>query len=175
MTACTDDERRRVARKLREYASWDGEEDCLVDCADWGESVLNLLGCGDTEGECYAALADLIEPDTTMDTTKGIELDAFSHGIESIYDWCREHLEGADGAEDDLYCSIMCAIEEYRYPERATAHTVRAVDRDALLELADEMEIDGAGALDDGDWCKPLLVEYAHRIREACGESPDGD
>ncbi len=43
------------------------------------------------------------------------------------------------------------------------------VDREALLALAEEIEIDGAGALDDGDWCKPLLVEYAHRIREACG------
>ena len=63
----TDDERRRVAAALREYASFDcedeGEEECLVDCADWGERVLNLLGCGDTEGECYAALADLIDPD----------------------------------------------------------------------------------------------------------------
>ena len=69
----TDDERRRVAAALREYASFDcedeGEEECLVDCADWGERVLNLLGCGDTEGECYAALADLIEPDTTSDMT----------------------------------------------------------------------------------------------------------
>ena len=62
----TDDERRRVAAALREYASFncedEGEEECLVDCADWGERVLNLLGCGDTEGECYAALADLIGP-----------------------------------------------------------------------------------------------------------------
>ena len=61
----TDDERRRVARKLREYASWDGEEDCFVDCADWGERVLNLLyrdGEDHTEGEYYARLADLIEP-----------------------------------------------------------------------------------------------------------------
>lgn len=62
----TDDERRRVAAELREYASFDcedeGEEECLVDCADWGERVLNLLGCGDTEGECYKALAKLIEP-----------------------------------------------------------------------------------------------------------------
>ena len=32
--------------------------------------MLNLLDCGDTEGECYAALADLIDPDTTTDTTK---------------------------------------------------------------------------------------------------------
>lgn len=57
---------RCAAAALREYASFDcedeGEEECLVDCADWGERVLNLLGCGDTEGECYAALADLIEP-----------------------------------------------------------------------------------------------------------------
>ena len=57
----TDDERRRVAAKLREYASWD-DEGSLVDCQEWGESVLNLLECGDTEGECYGALADLIEP-----------------------------------------------------------------------------------------------------------------
>ena len=63
----SDDERRRVAAALRDYASFDcedeGEEECLVDCADWGERVLNLLGCGDTEGECYASLADLIDPD----------------------------------------------------------------------------------------------------------------
>ena len=44
-----------------------------------------------------------------------------------------------------------------------------AFDREALLALADEMQFDGAGALDDEDWCKPLLVEYAHRIREALG------
>ena len=70
----TDDERRRVAAALREYASFDCEceddEDCLVDCADWGERVINLLDCGDTECECYAALADLIDPDTTSDTAK---------------------------------------------------------------------------------------------------------
>ena len=39
----------------------------------------------------------------------------------------------------------------------------------ALLALADEIERDGAGALDDDDWCKGLLVEYARRIREALG------
>ena len=70
----TDDERRRVAAALREYASFDCEceddEDCLVDCADWGERVLNLLDCGASECECYAYLADLIDPDTTSDTTK---------------------------------------------------------------------------------------------------------
>lgn len=62
----TNDERRRVAAELREYASWDSEdedsEEFLVDCTDWGERVLNLLDCGDSEGECYARLADLIDP-----------------------------------------------------------------------------------------------------------------
>lgn len=64
----TDEERRRVAAALRKYASFDCEceddEDCLVDCADWGERVLNLLyrdGEDHTEGEYYARLADLIE------------------------------------------------------------------------------------------------------------------
>ena len=41
------------------------------------------------------------------------------------------------------------------------------IDREALLALADEIELDGAGSLEDDDWCKPLLVEYAQRIREA--------
>lgn len=47
----------------------------------------------------------------------------------------------------------------------------RSVDVDALLELADEMQISGANSLDDEDWCKGLLYEYAARIREALGVS----
>ena len=125
----TDDERRRVAAALREYASFDcedeGEEECLVDCADWGERVLNLLGCGDTEGECYAALADLIEPPTQC---------PYYHS-------------------DRHYCSI---------------HDVPAIDRDALLALADEME--------NNTWYETgfdhhIAVRFARRIREALGVS----
>ena len=124
-----DDERREVARRLREYASWDGEEDCLVDCADWGERVLNLLGCGDTEGECYAALADLIEPPTQC---------PYYHS-------------------DRHYCSI---------------HDVPAIDRDALLALADELEEDAcwevqSPGVDNRTW---MLKDVCDRIREACGE-----
>lgn len=58
----TDDERRKVAARLREYASWD-EDGELVGCTEFGEAVLNLLSCGDTERECFNALADLIDPD----------------------------------------------------------------------------------------------------------------
>ena len=63
MSTISTDERREVARRLREYDNEEAREQ-LVDCADWGERVLNMLDCGDTEGECYAALADLIEPAT---------------------------------------------------------------------------------------------------------------
>ena len=62
----TDDERRAVAERLREMSGWGGE----VDCADWGERVLNLLYRGGedcTEGEYYARLADLIEPSCDRD------------------------------------------------------------------------------------------------------------
>lgn len=62
----SDDERREVARRLREY-DYEEARERLVDCADWGERVLNMLDCGDTEGECYAALADLIEPSCDRD------------------------------------------------------------------------------------------------------------
>ena len=167
----TDDERRRVAAALRAY---DGKG---VDADTIGEVTAIIIGAGDADGwswrEIYARLADLIEPDTTTDTTKGIEFDAFSHGINSIYEWCFEHLEGADGAEDELFCSIMRAIEDYRHPERATAYTVRPVDRDALLALADEMDHPIKQAVWNqtaGVRREHIMAEYARRIREACGE-----
>lgn len=172
-----------MAAALREYASFDcedeGEEECLVDCADWGERVLNLLGCGDTEGECYAALADLIDPDShpnsgteEVQTSQVPKFDPTERGIDSIYDWCFERMEGADGAEDYLYCTIMRAIEDYRHPELATARTVRAVDRDALLALADEMDHPIKQAVWNqtaGVRREHVMAEYARRIREALG------
>ena len=73
---------------------------------------------------------------------------------------------GVEGCEHLDVCEHACRMWCRSYKPR--------VDRDALLKLADEMEIDGAGALDDDDWCKPLLVEYAQRIRKALGVD-DGD
>ena len=182
----TDDERREVAERLRERA---------------GRRVLNLgellwcTGCDDgDDAAAWNRLADLIDPDTTSDTTKSAGdttkaptssdaaptrtdanetcdmsqscRDTVACGIDSIYDWCFERLEGADGAEDELYCTIMRAIEDYRHPELATARTVRAVDREALLALADEMDDCGL----DGWACGPVHVGgFARRIREALG------
>lgn len=59
----TNEERREIAAKLREYASYD-EDGELVGCTEFGEAILNLLSCGDKERECFNALADLIEPES---------------------------------------------------------------------------------------------------------------
>lgn len=163
----TDEERREVARRLRENAEAHPDMSLILNLA-FADDSLKPDGAMEwkvTPHDAAMRLADLIEP--TCDPTE--------RGIDSVYDWCRGRLEGADGAEDELYCSIMRAIEDYRHPGRASAHTVRAVDRDALLALADEMDRDGKiqrGRQKAGErWFIDGLDvrEYARRIREALG------
>ena len=116
----TDDERRRVARKLREYASWDGEEDCFVDCADWGERVLNLLyrdGEDRTEGEYYARLADLIDPDTTTDTTNP-GADTTKCDREALLAMADEMYGRLDEYDAALHGGIYMANEMRKYARR---------------------------------------------------------
>lgn len=116
---------------------------------------------GITWDELQSATCDMSQ--SRRDT---VACDPTGRGVDSIYDWCRERLEGADGAEDELYCAIMRAIEDYRHPELATARTVRAVDRGALLALADELDDCGL----EGWACGPVNVGgFARRIREALG------
>ena len=98
-------------------------------------------------------------------------------GIESIKEWCLGAMEGADGALDGMLCDILGAIEEYEHPELARADTVRSVDRETLLKLADEMvEMFRIGAFTgegiDRSWCRELYDKYAKRVREACGVNP---
>ena len=162
--AVTDDERRRVAAALRDYASFDcedeGEEECLVDCADWGERVLNLLGCGDTEGECYAALADLIEPSCDRDTPQKVAEEMFGRMRHSTKE------------EADAYDAML----------KSKSVEIHPVDRDALLGMEDEIFESATGLaliseLEEDAELKDLqttmakvLFGYARRIREACGE-----
>ena len=159
MTACTDDERRRVAERLR---------------AANGPSLMVLMEVLGVDGShVLSRLADLIEPcDMSQNCRDGVACDPTGRVVDSIYDWCFEHLEGADGAEDYLYCTIMRAIEDYRHPELATAYTVRAVYREALLALADEMDHPIKQAVWNqtaGVRREHIMAEYARRIREACG------
>lgn len=162
MTACTDDERRRVAERLR----------CAAEQRQPYTQPTLACFIGADCVDIWTRLAELIEPsDTSHGRRDTVACDPTGRGIDSIYEWCRGRLEGADGAEDYLYCTIMRAIEDYRHPERATAHTVRAVDRDALLALADEMEEDAcwevqSPGVDNRAW---MLKDVCDRIREALG------
>lgn len=75
-----DDERREVARRLREMSGWGGE----VDCAEWGERVLNLLYRGGedcTEGEYYARLADLVKPSCDRDALLALAKEMDAEGL----------------------------------------------------------------------------------------------
>ena len=176
----TDDERREVAQNMRDGVKSKAEFEMLSlngssAAIRW---LISYVVFGDKKYhsgvDLMNRLADLIDPDShpnsgteEVQTSQVPKFDPTERGIESIYDWCFERLEGADGAEDYLYCTIMRAIEDYRHPERATAHTVRAVDREALLALADEMD-DLAEAW-GGKYPTNRVAAYARSIREALG------
>lgn len=88
----TKAERREIAQKLREYASWKGAE-CLVCCEDWGEMVLNIFigKCGESYRDNYEYLADLIEPEPErtcmlIKRIKYIEADFFDEVQEISYE-----------------------------------------------------------------------------------------
>ena len=169
----TDDERKFVAAVLRAYDGSGATADTI------GEITALIIGAGDDEGwtweQVYARLADLIEPAPTS-SDRGPTPDPTERGIDSIYDWCFERIEGADGAEDYLYCSIMSAIEEYRHPGRVTARTARPVDRRALLRLADKVFEDTEGDMSTRGKLMPAFIagqclrDVASRIRVLCGE-----
>lgn len=141
----SDSERREVAENLRYLADYPGAP---VRYAEQFRDELSAVVLPDEFTHDYSELiqrlADLIEPSrdatathtdapATCDVSQSCRGDAYptERGIDSIYEWCHGRLEGADGAEDYLYCTIMSAIEEYRHPERVTARTARPVDREA--------------------------------------------
>ena len=223
----TDDERRRVAAALRRMATkHDGVASNVLEIRLGLESDDRFLYGSVFTSDSVNRLANLIDPDTTSDTTKSagdttksgpdttkaptssdttathtdasatcdmsqsrrdtVACDPTGRGVDSIYDWCRERLEGADGAEDELYCAIMRAIEDYRHPELVAARTVRPVDREALLAVAEGLEFradeliraaqharfSGLGpTMDRAKHDASELRGIARRIREACGEA----
>lgn len=144
----TDDERREVARRLREY----------VDLPDdwWQETCAEfyvekcVFGNVDrhSEAELFTRLADLIEP------TDGFDLD-------TVQRVCFECMEGCDEPEWTLYTTIHDAIARYKRGESGPA-----CDRDALLALADSMCVRRS-------WLSATDAErgkaIARRIREALG------
>ena len=130
----TDDERREAAERLRDVARADGGP--LGDIG-FTEAMHRALG-GDDWRDMTERLADLVDPDTTTDTTKSAAVTPKSDGT-------RERLARALG-----------------------------IDLPALLALADEMDHPIRQAVwnqTTGVRREHIMAEYAHRIREACGEA----
>ena len=134
----TDDERREVARRLRDWTWKSSPPECLLNQLAFGNDCPgtdddpDAIGCDECEVMAAKRLADLIEPPTQCPYYRS----------------------------DRHYCSI---------------HDVPAIDRDALLALADEMEEfgnlpvkhPGIRVLHNDDFSREL--GYARRIREALG------
>lgn len=109
----TDDERRRVAARLRACA---GDEYIEI------EPLCEAIGCdarrGSGEGIVWNRLADLIEPSCDRDTPQKVAEEMFGKMRHSTKE------------EADAYGAVL----------ESKSVEIHPVDRDALLALADEME-----------------------------------
>ena len=157
MTACTDDERREVARRLR-----DKKAECEERGYPWmcDDLILALGYDHDYEAgdEIFDRLADLIEPSIPKDPGKA--------GLACVDAFIREMRHSTE-EERGEYSAMLKKMSVELHP----------VDRDALLALADDMDRDGKiqrGRQKAGErWFIDGLDvrEYARRIREALGVS----
>lgn len=164
----TDDERREVARRLREFAKdkWSltvGGNSSTIRYA------ISDIVFGDKKYhsgvDLLDRLADLIEP------VDGFDLD-------TVQRVCLERMDGCDEPEWTLYTTVYGAIARYKrgdsgpscntsatHLRRVTdaSATVEVSQRDALLALVDEME------QETGSVCGVCMGKSARRIREALG------
>lgn len=124
----TDNERREVARRLREMDYADLQESLICAYLD----ALGIEGYEDWVGIAHR-LADLIEP-----------------------------------GEPKVKCVAEVKVDDERLEQLVhdAAVELTGIDREALLALADEMDMDAGchAYVDDYD-----VYGYARRIREACG------
>lgn len=184
----TDTERREVAARLRgikDTREGRGHEMC---CDLWSAIFDSGYRCTDLCDECEVAvldsLADLIEPSYKPNAEYEMWYNNLSHfgdeqgGPSTIRELIEEIVwaaltvdlgpngntdpsTGIDGG--DVYTNNLFA--EW---EREALRLSGGCDRDALLELADEMDERAPYGWYSGE--RDSLREYARRIREALGE-----
>lgn len=139
----SDSERREVARKLREYVDlpddwWAGTySGFYVEKCAFGNVERHR------ESELFARLADLIEPPCDRDTPQKVAEEMFGKMRHSTKE------------EADAYEAMI----------KSKSVEIHPVDRDALLELADEL----SKPMRDGGYSAGI----AKRIREALGVEDD--
>ena len=148
----SDDERRRIAERLRGLRRGANNVTQLNHGPTWSLAWcvlgdgLDECGTGDWFERMCARLADLIEPGDTSQS-------------------CR------DSVACDREAPETC--EHWLDGECYALRTVRPVDRETLLALAEEMTwcYEGAASAEgDGTVGAWVVMSYADRIREACGE-----
>lgn len=174
----TDDERREVARRLREIRP------CKSGHIKWWEIARALglkqpagwFGWEKFEPDSANRLADLIEPpypDATA-SYKGWRAEVFDpDGVLAspsnvAADLVRAHADGKAPSDPKVRCVAEVKIdgEQLEKLVHDAAVKLTGIDRDALLALADEMEDS------DVTYCvstQYVLDSYARRIREALG------
>lgn len=150
----TDDERREIARKLRELEI--GVIGTVIPTGELTENILRAIDyCRSDAMTPYGRLADLIEPDSTIPTDSG------EAALASVEGFVREMRHSTE-EEQNEYSAMLKKMSVELYP----------VDRDALLALADEME--GFGGENDRTLRRMGVVadswaSCARCIRDALG------
>ena len=143
----TDDERREVARRLRET----GEE--LGNSALLWYHIAKILGVRTaTDGKTACdMLADLIEPSCDRDTPQNVAEEMFGKMRHSTKE------------EADAYDAML----------KSKSVEIHPVDRDALLALANDMDASADRFLLDQSMLEMkavgLMRRYATAVRVACG------
>ena len=150
----TDDERREVARRLREDAKrylLEGRF-CSNEMPHRLAKAIECryMGAGPQISELFPRLADLIEPSCDRDTPQKAAEEMFGKMRHSTKE------------EADAYDAML----------KSKSVEIHPVDRDALLRLARYMDKDVAET--EAHFSNVIstksVSDYARRIREACGE-----
>ena len=142
----TDDERREVARRLREIADrHDGVAATIVERRLGLESDERFLAGSVFTSKSVGRLADLVEPGCDRDTPQKVAEEMFGKMRHSTKE------------EADAYGAML----------KSKSVEIHPVDRDALLALADDLDRMGDGSMYDP--CISDEYGIARRIREILG------
>ena len=155
MARASDDERRRVAERLREYGArpYPNFNVAFIVCA-MGIDLIEHLEKRHGDSELFARLADLIDPDTTCDTTKRA-----ADTTKCVCDATATHTDA----------SATCDMSQSR-------RDAVACDREALLALALEIKrsyVFGGMDADELVVSRGAAYAIARRIYDACLGVPE--
>ena len=173
----TDDERREVAERLRMSDERDAAGfDCLLAEVVRGREFCETP-CEHCHGRLLGELADLIDPDTTGDTTTNTTKSAEdTTKVPDSHPDCGTEEEPASRVpECDATAAHAAAESGHESGQNRDSVQIRVqkgpeCDRGALLALAEQLDGLGNGYVIARDGAR----DVARRIREACGMADAG-